>query len=70
MGNDNTTFLKFVKLIKTGQIVRWKNYEAATRTFEIILPDGDVTIVPQRQVQRISANEELAYLILQSTYSN
>jgi hypothetical protein len=70
MGNDNTTFLKFVKLIKTGQIVRWKNYEASTRTFEIILPDGGISIVPQRQVQRISANEELAYLILQSTYSN
>jgi hypothetical protein len=70
MGNESATFLKFVKLIKTGQIVRWKNYEAATRTFEIILPDGGVSIVPRRQVQQISANEELAYLILQNTYSN
>jgi hypothetical protein len=70
MKNDDSTFLKFVKLVKTGQIVRWKNYEAATRTFEIILPDGDVAIVPQRQVKRISANEELAFLILQNTFSN
>ena len=70
MKNDDTSFLKFIKLIKTGQIVRWKNYEAATKTFEIILPDGHVSIVPQRQVQRISANEELAYLILSRTHSN
>jgi hypothetical protein len=70
MGNDSITFLKFVKLVKTGQIVRWKNYEASTRTFEIILPDGNVSIVPLRQVQRISANEELAYLILSQTRSN
>jgi hypothetical protein len=70
MGNDSTTFLKFVKLIKTGQIVRWKNYDEATRTFEIILPGGEVSIIPRQQVQRISANEELAFLILQNTFSN
>jgi hypothetical protein len=65
--------LNFFEICKTHQDrtnCQVENYEAATRTFEIILPDGGVSIVPRRQVQRISANEELAGLILSRTRSN
>jgi hypothetical protein len=70
MTSDNTNFLKFIKLIKTGQIVSWENYDPLSQKFEIVLPNGVVSSVHQGLVKRISANEELAFLILSKTHSN
>jgi len=65
--NNDSTFLKFVKIIKTGAIVRWESYDTATQKFEIILPDGNLFLVHQRLIKRVTANEELAFLILNRT---
>jgi hypothetical protein len=63
MNNDAPNIGEFVKIIASGEIVRWTTYDPVLQTLEIILPNGDVSIVHQRQIQPITANEELAFLI-------
>ena len=52
---------QYVKLMKTGQILKWKNYDPRNQTLEIELPTGTIT-VHRREIDRITGNEELDYL--------
>jgi len=63
MNYDAPNFGEFIKIIASGEIVRWTTFDPVLQTLEIILPNGDVSIVHQRQIQPITANEELAFLI-------
>ncbi|MGA2279803.1 MAG: hypothetical protein ABSG80_05820 [Verrucomicrobiota bacterium] len=53
---------KYLKLIKTGEIVTWKSFDPKKHLFEVELPSGDVSIVHWRDVERISPNEESEFL--------
>jgi hypothetical protein len=49
---------KYVKLIKTGEIVTWKNFDAKKHLFEVELPTGAVSIVHWRDIERIGPAAE------------
>jgi hypothetical protein len=53
---------KYVKLIKTGEIVEWKSFDPKKHLFEIKLPTGVVSIVHWREIERISPNDESEFL--------
>jgi hypothetical protein len=53
---------KYVKLIKTGDIVEWKSFDPKKHLFEIKLPTGVVSIVHWREIERISPNDESEFL--------
>jgi hypothetical protein len=53
---------KYVKLIKTGEIIEWKSFDPKNQMFEIELPTGAVSIVHWREIERITPNEELEFL--------
>ena len=53
---------KYVKLIKTGEIIKWKSFDPKKHLFEIESPTGAVSIVHWREIERISPNEELGFL--------
>lgn len=56
-------FGEYVKLIKTGEILKWKSYDPKNQTLEIELPTGVVSIVQRREIDRITANEEVEFLL-------
>jgi hypothetical protein len=61
MKNDAPMFGEYVKLIKTGEILKWKNYDPENQTIEIELPTGTIT-VQRREMYRITGNEEADFL--------
>jgi hypothetical protein len=63
MKNDAPMFGEYVKLIKTGEILKWKSYDPKNQTLEIELPTGVVSIVQRREIDRITANEEVEFLL-------
>lgn len=55
-------FGEYVKLIKTGEILKWKSYDPKNQTLEIELPTGAITTVQQREIDRITGNELVDFL--------
>jgi hypothetical protein len=53
---------KYVRLIKTGEIVTWKSFDPKKHLFEVELPTGAVSIVHWRDIERIGPNAELEIL--------
>jgi hypothetical protein len=53
---------KYVKLIKTGEIVTWKSFDPKKHLFEIKLPTGAVSIVHWRDIERIGPHAESEFL--------
>jgi len=53
---------KYVKLIKTGEIVTWKSFDPKKHLFEIKLPTGAVSIVHWRDIERIGPHAEADFL--------
>jgi hypothetical protein len=70
MKNDTPMFGKYVKLIQTGEIVKWKNYDSKTQMLEIELPTGGFSIVNRNEIDRITPNEELEFLQSKKKDSN
>jgi len=62
MKNDPPMFGEYVKLIKTGEILKWKSYDPKNQTLEIELPTGAITTVQQREIDRITGNELVDFL--------
>lgn len=55
-------FGEYVKFLKTGEILKWKNYDPESQMLEIELPTGAIT-VHQREIGRITGNEEVDFLL-------
>jgi hypothetical protein len=53
---------KYVKLIKTGEIVTWKNFDPKKHLFEVELPTGAVSIVHWHDIERIGPDVESEFL--------
>jgi hypothetical protein len=62
MKNEAPMFGEYVRLLKTGEILKWKNYDPESQMLEIELPTGAVT-VHQREIARITGNEEVDFLM-------
>ena len=54
-------FGEYVKLLKTGEILKWKSFDPKSQLCEIELPTGVIT-VHQRDIGRITENEEVDFL--------
>ena len=63
--SDAPYFGEHVKLIKTGEILKWKSYDPVNNTLEIELATGAISIVQRNEIDRISANEEEEFLLKQ-----
>ena len=61
MKNDAPMFGEFVRLVKTGEILRWKSYDCASQMVEIELSTGDITTRPRHEVERLTPGEELEF---------
>ena len=55
-------FGEYVKLLKTGEILKWKSFDPQKLTVEIELITGAVVTVQRHEVDRITADEEVAFL--------
>ena len=55
-------FGEYVKLLKTGEILKWKNYDPKSQMLEIELPTGAIK-VHQREIVQITGNEEVDFLM-------
>ena len=53
---------KYVKLIKTGEIVTWKSFDPKKHLFEIKLPTGAVSVVHWHDIERIGPHAEAEFL--------
>ncbi|HVU09133.1 MAG TPA: hypothetical protein VHG89_11385 [Verrucomicrobiae bacterium] len=62
MKNDAPMFGEYVKLVKTGEILKWKSYDPKTQMLEIELRTGSISTVHQREIERITPNEEVEFL--------
>jgi hypothetical protein len=62
MKNDAPMFGEYVKLLKTGEILKWRNYDPKSQMLELELPTGAIT-VHQREIGRITGNEEVDFLM-------
>ena len=62
MKNDAPMFGEYVKLLKTGEILKWKSFDPKSQLVEIELPTGVVSTVQRHEVDRITANEEIEFL--------
>ena len=69
MKNEAPMFGEYVKLIKTGEIFTWKNYDPKTQTLEIELPTGTRT-VQRHEIDTITGIEEVDFLAKRDTPSN
>ena len=56
-------FGEYVKLVKTGEILKWKSYDPKTQMVEIELETGNISEVHQREIERITPNEEVEFLL-------
>ncbi|MGD0092523.1 MAG: hypothetical protein ABSE73_21620 [Planctomycetota bacterium] len=70
MKNDTQMFGKYVKILQTGEIVKWKSYDPKTQIVEIELPTGGFSIVNRSEIDRITPNEELEFLQSKKKDSN
>jgi hypothetical protein len=61
MKNNAPMFGKYVKHLKTGEIVKWKIYDPKNQMLEIELPTGAIS-VHQSEIARITGNEEVDFL--------
>ena len=55
-------FGEYVKLLKTGEILKWKSFDPKSQLVEIELPTGAVSTVQRHEVDRITADEELEFM--------
>ena len=62
-------FGEYVKLIKSGEILKWKSYDPKTQMVEIELPTGTVSTVQRHEVDRITSDEEIEFLTNQGKAS-
>ncbi len=52
-------FGEYVKLLKTGEFLKWKSFDPKSQLVEIELPTGVLSTVQRNEVDRITADEEL-----------
>lgn len=62
MKNDEPMFGEFVKLVRTGEILKWKSYDEKNQMLEIELPTGAISNLHRNEVERITSNEEVEFL--------
>jgi hypothetical protein len=62
MKNDAPMFGEYVKLLKTGEILKWKSYDPKNQMVEIELATGAVITVQRHEIDRITTDEELDFL--------
>ena len=55
-------FGEYVKLLKTGEILKWKSYDPKNQMVEIELATGAVITVQRHEIDRITTDEELDFL--------
>ena len=55
-------FGEYVKLLKTGEILKWISYDPKSQMVEIAMPTGAVSTVQRREVDRITTDEEIEFL--------
>ena len=55
-------FGEYVKLLKTGEILKWKSFDPKSQLVEIKLQTGAVSTVHRHEVDRITTDEEMKYL--------
>ena len=55
-------FGEYVKLLRTGEILKWKSYDRKNQLVEIELPTGAVSTVQRHEIDIITADEEIEFL--------
>ena len=66
MNNEAPMFGKYVKLIKTGEILKCNSCDQINQLVEIELPTGPKT-VQRGEIDRISGVEEAEFLLKEKT---
>jgi hypothetical protein len=56
-------FGEFVKLNKTGEILKLRSRDANSQVFDVELSNGVFCSVPRNEISCITANEELEFLL-------
>ncbi|MEI2724952.1 MAG: hypothetical protein V9H26_15845 [Verrucomicrobiota bacterium] len=62
MQNNEPMFGEYVRLVKTGEILKWKSYDGNNQMLEIELPTGAISNVHRHEVERITSDEEVEFL--------
>jgi hypothetical protein len=62
MRNDPPMFGQYVKLNKTGEILKFKGLDPTTHTVDIELQTGTIATVHRSAISPITANEEVDFL--------
>jgi len=62
MKNDAPMFGEYMKLLKTGEILKWKSFDPKSQLVEIELPTGAVSTVQRHEIDRIRTDEEIEFL--------
>jgi len=62
MKNESPMFGRYVKLLKTGEILKWNSFEPKTKQVEIEWSTGAVHTVNQLEIARLTADEEIEFL--------
>jgi hypothetical protein len=62
MQNHAPMFGKYVKLLKTGDILKWKSFDPKSQLVEIELPTGVISTLQRHEVDRITMDEEIEFL--------
>jgi hypothetical protein len=62
MKNAAPMFGQYVKLNKTGEILKFKSLDPTTHMVEVELQTGAISTVPRNAISPITANEEVEFL--------
>jgi hypothetical protein len=62
MNNDAPMFGEYVKLLKTGEILKFMGYNVKNQMVDIELPTGEVATVQRHEIDIITADEEIEFL--------
>jgi hypothetical protein len=62
MRNDAPMFGQYVKLNKTGEILKFKGLNPTTHMVDIELQTGAISTVHRNAISSITANEEVDFL--------
>jgi len=59
---DEVPYGEYVKLNKTGEILKLKGHDPKSQTFDIELQNGSVATVQWNEISRITGNKEAEFL--------
>ena len=70
-GNRPRVGTTYIKIIETGQIVKWKSFDEKTQEYEVVSPGGKLSKIAGRKISKqVTPEEEAEFLRLQNKKSN